>query len=100
MHNSGLEDKRASAEPHAYITNLPSIVKGTTLFHVSKNVWKVLWGYSFIIWVYVVAFQIVDPRSPYWDVASWLPWLRMDYLGEAAFVLSFIFALLWQLSKE
>jgi hypothetical protein len=60
----------------------------------------VLWVYSFAIWVYVVAFQIVNPSSPHWAFASWLPWLQMDYLGEAAFVLSFIFALLWQQTKE
>lgn len=71
-----------------------------SLFGVNRNVWKVLCVYSFAIWVYVVACQIGIPNSEYWSFAWWLPWLRMDYLGEAAFALSFIFALLWQVKKE
>jgi len=54
----------------------------------------ILWAYSFAIWVYVVAFQIANPMSPYWPVALWLP-IRMDYFGEIAFVLSFVFAIVW-----
>ena len=54
----------------------------------------ILWMYSFAIWVYVVAFQIVNPMSPYWPVAWWLP-IRMDYFGEIAFMLSFVFAIGW-----
>lgn len=54
----------------------------------------ILWAYSFAIWVYVVAFQIANPMSPYWPVALWLP-IRMDYFGEIAFMLSFVFALVW-----
>ena len=54
----------------------------------------ILWAYSFAIWIYVVAFQIANPRSPYWPVAWWLP-IRMDYFGEIAFMLSFVFAISW-----
>jgi len=54
----------------------------------------ILWIYSFAIWVYVVAFQITNPMSPYWPVAWWLP-IRMDYFGEIAFMLSFVFAIGW-----
>jgi len=32
-----------------------------------------------------------DPGSMYWPVALWLP-IRMDYFGEAGFIVSFIFA--------
>ena len=82
------------------ILQFANITNRIAFLHVSRNVWKVLWGYSFIIWVYVVAFQIVNPESPYWNLAWWLPWLRLDYLSEAAFVLSFLFAFLWQRTKE
>jgi len=50
--------------------------------------------YSFVMWVYVISFQIVVPESVYWPLALWLP-IRMDYFGEASLVSSFIFAVLW-----
>ncbi|HKM50776.1 MAG TPA: hypothetical protein VJZ75_06330 [Candidatus Bathyarchaeia archaeon] len=50
-----------------------------------------LWGYSFSVWVYVVAMQIRYPDSVYWPFATWLP-IRMDFLGEAAFAFSIILA--------
>lgn len=57
----------------------------------------VLWGYSFAVWLYVIAMQLRYPESPYWPFAVWIP-IRMDYLGELAFFLSFlfgIFAITW-----
>ena len=53
----------------------------------------VVWGYCFAVWLYVIAFQLRYPFSAYVNLAWWLP-IRMDYLGEVAFVLSFIFALI------
>jgi hypothetical protein len=62
-------------------------------------VWRrtalVLWGYSFAIWLYVTGFQIVHPESVLWQLAVWLPWIRLDYFGEAGFIASFAFALAW-----
>ena len=56
----------------------------------------ILWFYSFAIWMYVIAFQIAVPESVYWPLAVWLPrWVRMDYVGEAGFIASFTFALIW-----
>ena len=55
----------------------------------------VLWGYSFAIWIYVTSFQIAHPESVLWHLAVWLPWLRLDYFGEAGFIASFAFALAW-----
>ena len=54
----------------------------------------ILWAFSIGIWVYVVAFQVANPMSPYWLVAPWLP-IRMDYFGEIAFIFSFVFAIGW-----
>ena len=56
-----------------------------------RRVCFVLWGYCFAFWLYVIAYQIAsgDITDP---LAWWLP-IRMDYLGEAAFVLSLVFAL-------
>jgi hypothetical protein len=53
----------------------------------------VVWGYCFAVWLYVVASQLLDPFSVYDRLAWWLP-VRMDYIGEAACVSSFIFALI------
>ena len=57
-----------------------------------RRVSIVLWGYSFAVWVYVIAMQLRYPESPYWPFAVWIP-VRLDYLGELAFFLSFIFGL-------
>jgi len=43
--------------------------------------------FGFACWVYVVAFQIFCPDSVYWNLAVWIP-IRLDYFGEAAFILS------------
>ena len=55
----------------------------------------VLCGFSFVIWAYVIGFQMAHPESVYWKLAVWLPWIRMDYFGEAGFIASFAFALAW-----
>jgi len=50
------------------------------------------WGYAFAVWLYVIAMQLRYPNSVYWPFAVWIP-IRMDYLGETAFLLSFILAI-------
>ena len=64
------------------------------LVHIPRYVWKVSCLYSFAVWVYGVTFQFVNPDSVYWGLAWLLP-IRLDYVTEAAFVLSFVSALLW-----
>jgi hypothetical protein len=63
-------------------------------FAVWRSIAVILWGYCTAVWLYVISFQMVNPDSPYWKVAVWLP-IRMDYFGESAFVASFIFAIMW-----
>ena len=53
----------------------------------------VLCIYSFIVWLYVIAMQLRYTESIHWPFAQWLP-IRMDYLGETAFLFSFIFAMI------
>lgn len=53
----------------------------------------VIWGYCVVIWLYVIAIQLIQPDLVYTPLTLWLP-VRLDYLGEAAFVLSFVFALI------
>lgn len=53
----------------------------------------VIWGYSVAVWLYVIAMQLRYPNSVTWPLAVWVP-IRLDYLGEAAFVLSFAFAMI------
>lgn len=56
-----------------------------------KKLLPVVWGYTFLVWLYVIAMQLRFPDSVYWPLSVWLP-IRMDYLGEIAFVFSFILA--------
>jgi hypothetical protein len=51
--------------------------------------------YGFLCWMYVIAFQMVNPNSVYWPLAVWLPWVRMDYFGETGIITSFLFGILW-----
>ena len=54
-----------------------------------KNILLIVWGYAFAVWLYVIAVQFLHPDWIYQPFATWLP-IRMDYVGEAAFVASFI----------
>ena len=67
----------------------PNTSSGTTLI---RRFSVVIWGYCIAVWLYVIAYQLTFPSSIYDVLAWWLP-IRMDYLGEATFILSFIFAL-------
>ena len=40
----------------------------------------------------MIAIQLRDPRWVYYKLALWVP-IRVDYLGEAAFVMSLLFAI-------
>jgi hypothetical protein len=53
----------------------------------------VIWGYSMAVWLYVIAMQLRYANSVYWPVAVWLP-IRLDYFGEAGFMVSFLFAII------
>jgi hypothetical protein len=54
-----------------------------------KNILLIVWGYAFAVWIYVISVQFLHPDWIYSPFATWLP-IRMDYVGEAAFVSSFI----------
>ena len=59
-----------------------------------KAMLRVCAFYSLLVWLYVVGFQyIFGTRSVFYNFASWVP-IRTDYVGEAAFILSFILSLL------
>jgi hypothetical protein len=58
----------------------------------------VLCAWSLSVWLYVIAMQLRYPDAVYWPLAVWLP-IRLDYLGEAAFILSLIFAIITALSQ-
>jgi hypothetical protein len=65
---------------------------GTRLI-VIQRLSIVLWGYCVGVWLYVIAMQLRYPNSVYWPLAVWVP-IRLDYLGEAAFALSFVLAVI------
>jgi hypothetical protein len=54
-----------------------------------KKFLLIAWAYAFAVWMYVIAVQFLHPEWIYEPFATWLP-IRMDYVGEAAFVASFI----------
>jgi hypothetical protein len=56
--------------------------------------------YGLLCWGYVIAMQIANRDSVYWDLFWWLPGFRIDYFGEAAFVISLACAIIWALSPE
>jgi hypothetical protein len=56
-----------------------------------KTLLTVVWGYALMVWLYVIAMQLRFPDSVYWPLAVWLP-IRIDYLGEIAFIFSFLLA--------
>jgi hypothetical protein len=54
-----------------------------------KHLLLIGWGYAFAVWLYVITIQFLHPTWIYVPFVTWLP-IRMDYIGEAAFVASFI----------
>jgi len=73
------------------------VVRYSEQRHNSRRAWVkgtlvAVWGYAFAVWLYVIAMQLRYANSVYWPLAVWVP-IRMDYLGEAAFLLSFLVAI-------
>ena len=56
-----------------------------------RGLLTVVCAYALMVWVYVIAMQLRWPDAIYWPLALWLP-IRIDYLGEMAFVGSFFLA--------
>ena len=81
-----IEDERKDQALRLFVSAKKSSTK-------LRRVTIILWIYSLIVWLYVIAMQLRYPESPYWPLAQWVP-VRMDYLGEVAFFLSFIFGIL------
>ena len=54
-----------------------------------KKILLIAWGYAFAVWIYVITIQALHPEWIYSPFATWLP-IRMDYVGEGAFITSFI----------
>jgi hypothetical protein len=55
----------------------------------TRNLLLIVGVYALAIWIYVVAVQVSHPDWIYLPFATWLP-IRMDYVGEGAFIASFI----------
>jgi len=72
-----------------------AIIRMGSKSHASliRRVCFVISCYGFAVWLYVIAYQLSFPQGVYGPFALWLP-IRMDYVGEAAFTLSFISALI------
>ena len=67
-----------------------------------QHVSIVLCTWTLSVWLYVIAMQLRYTDAVHWPLAVWLP-IRLDYLGEAAFVLSLIFAIitaLFQIDRD
>jgi len=60
---------------------------------------KTLFFYGLLIWLYIIAMQIAHPDSVSWTFTEWFR-VRMDIVGETAFVGSLIGFLVWQYLKS
>ncbi len=56
---------------------------------------KTAFLFGLLVWFYVIAMQIAHPESVSWTFTYWLR-IRMDFVGELAFVISLIGFLIWQ----
>lgn len=65
---------------------MPDIKTG---YRVALALARTTFLFGLTLWGYVVAMQLGDADSVYTPVAQWVP-IRLDYLGEAAFVLSMV----------
>ena len=70
-----------------------TIISNPRDFSKFQRLTIVLCAWSLSVWLYVIAMQLQYPEAVYWPLAVWVP-IRLDYLGEAAFVLSFVFAVI------
>ncbi len=60
---------------------------------------KAIWLYSLFLWVYIAIENLVYPSLVYNSVFSRYIPIKTDLLGIMAFVLSFIFYILWNIYK-
>ena len=87
------ESLLTSRQPIGTATNPLAAIDSHGRLALIQRVLVVVWGYTIAVWLYVVAMQLRYPSSVYWSLALWLP-IRLDYLGEAAFILSFLLAIM------
>jgi hypothetical protein len=84
-----------------FLRRLPQLLESRGMTIISKprdfsrlqHLSIVLCVWSLSVWVYAIAMQLRYPEAVYWPLAVWLP-IRLDYLGEAAFILSLIFGII------
>jgi hypothetical protein len=58
--------------------------------------------FGLLAWGYVIAVQLRDPQLVYSSLGEWIP-IRMDYVGEAAFILSvaaYFLLKFWETKKQ
>ncbi|MCD6575662.1 MAG: hypothetical protein J7K73_00710 [Nanoarchaeota archaeon] len=60
---------------------------------------KTAFLFGLLIWLYVIAMQIAHPESVSWTFVYWLP-IRMDFVGEVAFVILLVGFFVWQLNSK
>lgn len=53
----------------------------------TKTILETMFLFGLLVWIYVIAMQIAHPESVSWTFTYWLR-IRMDYIGEIAFVIS------------
>jgi hypothetical protein len=55
--------------------------------HIALALARTVFLFGLLTWGYVVAIQLRHTRSVYDVLTEWMP-IRLDYFGEAAFILS------------
>ena len=56
---------------------------------------KTAFLFGLLVWIYIIAMQIAHLESVSWTFTYWLQ-IRMDYVGEIAFIISIIGFMIWQ----
>ena len=67
--------------------------------NLKKPILETTFLFSLFIWIYVIAMQIAHPESVSWTFTYWLR-IRLDYVGELAFVISVISFFLLRYEKK
>jgi len=88
---SGEHDHRMTAQ-EPYCSPLFALVMNTakdekTADRIAYAFLRTMFLFGLVAWGYVAAMQLRDTQLVYGTLAEWVP-IRMDYVGEAAFILS------------
>jgi hypothetical protein len=69
---------------------------------IARALARTVFLFGLLVWGYVIAMQLRNTHLVYNTLAEWIP-IRMDYVGETAFILSMVAYFLlkfWETKKQ